>query len=160
MLSLRWRVVALASLVPGCATARLSPEAAAVDVSTNPPSQSGLDPAHCQSLGVLVGSAGDGFRGWVPGQDVVTTAINDLRKQAAALGANYVQHGAPQLGVPGNTGSSTTPTTVSGIAYRCDRTIGDASGAVATAESDASAAPLATAGAFTSGSPPDAGRGP
>jgi hypothetical protein len=156
-LSLRWPAIALAPLLFGCASAHLSPEAAAVELSPSPPAQAGLDPSHCQALAVLVGQAGDGFRGWVPGQDVVTTAMNDLRKQAAALGANYVQHDPPVPGTPGNMGSSTIPTTVRGTAYRCDRNMGDA-GAVASAEGDASvnAPPPADTGAFSSGSAPGA----
>lgn len=154
MLPLRWRAAALSPLLLGCATGRLSPQAAAIDVSASPPSQSGSDPRHCQWLGSLVGRAG-----WVPSQDLVTSAMNDLRKQAAVLGANYLQHDPPHLGVSGNVGSSSTPTTVSGIAYRCDRV--DGSGGVASAESDASVnvpPPPAQSGAFTSGSAPDAGR--
>jgi hypothetical protein len=134
-------------LVSACAAGHLSPEAAAINVSANPPAQSGLDPSRCQALASLVGRAG-----WVPTQDLVDSAMKDLRNQAVALGANYLQHDPPKMGVSGNMGSSSTPTTVSGIAYRCDGNDGGASG-VASAESDASASVPApgTTGAFTSG---------
>ena len=47
--------------------------------------------------------------------------MNDLRNQAAELGANFIQYDTPTLGVlEGNHGSNTTTATVSGVAYRCD----------------------------------------
>jgi hypothetical protein len=121
---LRWPAAALClplGLASGCASPRLPPEVAAVDVSTSPPAAAGLDPSRCQSLGGVVGQAGAGFRGWVPGEDVEVTALNDLRRRAASLGANFVQHDPPVRGVAGNVGTDTIPTTVKGTAYRCER---------------------------------------
>jgi hypothetical protein len=56
----------------------------------------------------------------VSNEELVRFAMNDLRNRAAKLGANYIQHDSPQLGVAGGDGGSTTSTaTVSGTAYLC-----------------------------------------
>ena len=79
--------------------------------SPNPPA------AGCTSVKFIVGHGGGSFAGeWVANDDLVEYAMNDLRNQAADLGANYVQHDAPQMG----DGDGTTSTaTISGTAYRC-----------------------------------------
>lgn len=51
--------------------------------------------------------------------------MNDLRNQAARLGANYVQHDSPQMGVTGSdTGTTTSTATVNGTAYSCHGSAG------------------------------------
>lgn len=71
----------------------------------------------CVSLKYLVGKGGGTFGGaYVANEDLVEYAMNDLRNEAAQLGANYVQHDPPQMGHGGGT---TTTVTISGTAYRC-----------------------------------------
>jgi len=95
----------------GCSTAALSPAGARVVATRNPPTPD------CVSLKYLVGKGGGTFGGaYVANEDLVEYAMNDLRNEAAQLGANYVQHDPPQMGHGGGT---TTTVTISGTAYRC-----------------------------------------
>jgi len=95
----------------GCSTPALSPSGAGVAVSRNPA------PGTCSAVGYLVGEGGGTFGGgWIPNDQLIDYAMNDLRNKAADQGANYVQSDPPQLG----TGRGTTTTvTVTGTAYRC-----------------------------------------
>jgi hypothetical protein len=107
-----------------CKTAGLSQAGSTVRISPSAPVDHGFDPRSCTSLGYLVGRGGGSFGGgYISNDDLIAYAMNDLRNQAAALGANYVQHDTPQLGSSGGTaggGSMTTSTaTVSGSAYSC-----------------------------------------
>lgn len=94
-----------------CSTPALSPTAAHVAVTRNPP------PAACTSVAYLVGEGGGTFGGgWISNDQLIEYAMNDLRNKAADRGANYVQNNPPQLG----SGKGTTTTaTITGTAYRC-----------------------------------------
>ena len=77
-------------------------------------------PRGCQNLGPVVGKGGGGGGGFVPNEDLITYAMNDLRNKAGELGATHVTYTAPGLGVlGGQNGSSVTSATVTGIAYWC-----------------------------------------
>jgi hypothetical protein len=106
-----------------CQTAQLSTGGAKVATAASAPVDSGWDPASCKDLGYIVGRGGGSFGGgWITNEDLINYAMNDLRNKAAALGANYVQHDTPTLGVSGSKGSTTTSTaTVSGTAFLCER---------------------------------------
>jgi hypothetical protein len=68
-------------------------------------------------LGYLTGRGGGTFGGgWITNDKLVEYALNDLRNQAAKLGANYVQHDPPQMGSGDGT---TTTVTITGTAYLC-----------------------------------------
>ena len=98
-------------VVSGCNTPSLSPKGVRVVASRNPPERD------CSSLKYVVGRGGGTFGGgWVANEDLVEYAMNDLRNQAGAIGANYIQTDPPMMG----SGSGTTTTvTISGTAYRC-----------------------------------------
>jgi hypothetical protein len=110
----------------GCAHASLSSQGAGVATSSGTAAEEGYDPSSCQSLGFIVGKGG-GFGGaWMSNDALIEAAMNDLRNKAAALGANYIKHDPPQLGVAGGGGSTATSTaTISGSAYRCARAGGE-----------------------------------
>lgn len=118
----RFGAAGLAVLLLACRTAELSGKGADVVTSQSAPIDSGFDPKSCKHLGFIVGKGGGAFGGaWIANEELVNYAMNDLRNQAAARGANFVQHDTPQMGVAGdgNGGSSTTTATVSGNAYYC-----------------------------------------
>ncbi|MBX3191039.1 MAG: DUF4156 domain-containing protein [Labilithrix sp.] len=99
------------ALVAACSTPDLTPEGARVTLSRNAP------PAGCQEIKHLVGHGGGTFGGeYIANDDLIEYAMNDLRNEAAEVGANYVQHDTPTLG--GGSGTTTTAT-VSGTAFRC-----------------------------------------
>ncbi|MCC6215458.1 MAG: DUF4156 domain-containing protein [Polyangiaceae bacterium] len=101
----------LGTLPAGCKTASLTDAGAKVAASRNPP------PPGCQSLGYLTGKGGGTFGGaWVSNEDLIEYALNDLRNQAAELGATLIQHDPPTLGQGDGT---TTSVTITGTAYRC-----------------------------------------
>ncbi|HMR81202.1 MAG TPA: DUF4156 domain-containing protein [Polyangiaceae bacterium] len=83
--------------------------------------QGGPPAPSCKPLGSVVGSGGGAFGGaYVSNESLMEYALNDLRNKAAKLGANYVTHGQPQLGVAGDQDStSNTSATVVGSAYNC-----------------------------------------
>jgi hypothetical protein len=90
-----------------------------VATSQSAPVDSGWDPAQCNQLGYIVGRGGGSFGGgYISNESLIEYAMNDLRNKAAGLGANFVQHDSPQLGVAGdgNGGSITSTATVSGTA--------------------------------------------
>lgn len=92
-----------------------------VEMSGGPPAMSGFDPSNCVQLGFVVGHSGGLGGEWITNDTLIESAMNDLRNQAAELGANFIQYDTPTLGVlEGNHGSNTTTATVSGVAYRCD----------------------------------------
>ena len=103
-------LVAVGMLVASCKTARLTEAGAQVAASPNPPVPG------CQPLGSLTGKAGGDAGAYISEQDLTTYALNDLRNQAANLGANYVQHSPPAKEA---TGSTVTSISFAGTAYRC-----------------------------------------
>jgi hypothetical protein len=97
--------------VLACSTPALSPQAAHVAVTRNPP------PSSCTTVAYLVGEGGGTFGGgWIANDQLIEYAMNDLRNKAADRGANYVQSDPPQLG---NGKGTTTTATITGTAYRC-----------------------------------------
>jgi hypothetical protein len=90
------------------------------------PLEQGYDPSSCEMLGTVVGKGGGLGGAWLSNEALVESAMNDLRNKAASLGANYVQHGDPQLG-GGNSAAMTSNTSavVTGTAYRCLRRTGE-----------------------------------
>lgn len=97
----------------GCRTSGLKKGAENVSAGRNPP------PPGCKSLGYLTGRGGGTFGGaYISNESLIEYALNDLRNQAAALGANYIQHDPPQLG--GGDGTTTTAT-MTGTAYQCPK---------------------------------------
>ena len=117
-------------LLAGCAATALSPEAAKVMISTDKP------PKNCRFVGMVEGSQGGAFKGaYTSNKNLEIGAMNDLRNQAAALGANYVRmmvnHAAStQSGSMGSdgwgnmsggmSGGQTSSTTI-GNAYKCKK---------------------------------------
>ena len=99
------------ALLPACSTPALSPAAAHVAVTRNPP------PATCTTVAYLVGEGGGTFGGgWISNDQLLEYALNDLRNKAAQRGANYVQSDPPQLG---NGKGTTTTVTITGTGYKC-----------------------------------------
>jgi hypothetical protein len=88
----------------------LTPEAASVVATANRPSGS------CASLGILSGKGGGASGGYVSNENLVQYALNDLRNQAAALGATHIVYSTPSMG--GNEGT-TTSAIVTGEALKC-----------------------------------------
>jgi len=107
----------VAVLATGCKTADLTPAGADVAASRNAP------PPGCKPVGYLTGKGGGTFGGdLISNEDLIEYALNDLRNQAAEVGANFVQHDPPGLGSGDGT---TTSVTITGTAYRCeDKTAG------------------------------------
>lgn len=125
-----WLVVgalAAPAFLGGCRTSELTAIGAKVHTSQSAPVDHGYAPASCKNLGYVVGTGGGAFGGgWISNEELVRYAMNDLRNKAAAMGANYIQHDSPQMGIAGNKdGVATTTATVSGTAYYCE---GDPSG--------------------------------
>jgi hypothetical protein len=123
-----------------CRTATLEKGAEEVTASRNPA------PAGCTSLGYLTGKGGGTFGGaYISNESLIEYALNDLRNQAAELGANYLHHDPPQLGSGDGT---TTTATMTGTAYRC-------SGSTESSASPQAAQPQpAPAGAHAQRAPP------
>jgi Domain of unknown function (DUF4156) len=96
--------------VAGCKTQELSNGGAKVAISPCAPMDSGWDPTSCKSLGYLVGRGGASFGGgWISNNQLIEYAMNDLRNQAAKLGANFIQHDPPTLGEAESHGSVRRP---------------------------------------------------
>lgn len=103
---------ALALALAGCGTYQdLTPGARSVTATTARPSNS------CKSLGSLTGKGGGASGGYVSNESLIEYAINDLRNQAAELGATHVVYSSPTMG--GNAGT-TTSAMVMGEALRCE----------------------------------------
>jgi hypothetical protein len=95
----------------GCNTPDLSSEGAKVTVSPDAPRP------ECVEIKYVVGRGGGTFGGeYITNEDLIEYAMNDLRNEAAELGANYVRHDPPTLGDGDGT---TTTATVSGMAFKC-----------------------------------------
>jgi hypothetical protein len=96
----------------GCGTYRaLTPEAQSVVATTIKPTGS------CKSLGALTGKGGGASGSYVSNESLIEFAVNDLRNQAATIGATHVVYSPPTLG--GN-GGTTTSAMVTGEALRCE----------------------------------------
>src|SRR6185437_2402057 len=86
----------LAVLLSSCASVQLTPNANKVIASPNPA------PKSCKYLGQVVGNQGNFFTGgFTSNRNLEEGAMNDLKNQAAKLGANYVQLVTNRAGVTG-----------------------------------------------------------
>lgn len=120
----RYAVFALvcSAVLAGCAAAPLMPEAHQVRIVTN-------EPAGCKYLGEVTGNQGNFFTGgFTSNANLETGARNEMKNEAAKLGANVVQmltNRAGQTGsmsLSGGTGGGSTEqtnVTYTGIAYKC-----------------------------------------
>ncbi len=99
------------ALLGGCTYNQLTPEAASVVATTTRPG------GNCQSLGTLTGKGGGGGGTFVSNEVLIKHAINDVRNQAAALGATHVVTSSPSLG--GSEGT-TNSAMVMGEALKCE----------------------------------------
>lgn len=108
-------IAAAVLAIAGCSATALSPQAAAVELSPNPA------PKGCKYVGNITGNQGNFFTGsWTSNKNLEQGAVNDVKNQAANLGANYVQLITNRAGVTGaQGGQSQTNVTMSGNAYRC-----------------------------------------
>jgi hypothetical protein len=109
--------VGLVFAIAGCAPVVLTPEAQRVVLSPNPP------PAGCHYVGSVTGNQGNFFTGaFTSNANLETGAMNNVKNQAASLGANYVQMVTNRAGVSGGGqggGTQQTNVTYTGNAYRC-----------------------------------------
>jgi hypothetical protein len=105
----------------GCRTADLSGAGAKVAVARQAPADYGFKPDQCKMVAHVIGRGGGALGGaWVSNDKLVEYAMNDVRNQAAAKGANYVQTDAPDLQYSGDkNGVAATSATVSGTAFQC-----------------------------------------
>ena len=113
-------LVAAASVAAsgGCARPDLTSSGSNVAAANTSISDNGLDPRSCRNLGPVVGKSGGALGGFVPNDELLECAVNDLRNNAATKGANFVHYTAPQFGTNAD---SDTGVTISGTAYRCER---------------------------------------
>nr|MBI3613416.1 DUF4156 domain-containing protein [Nitrospirota bacterium] len=109
-------------LLAGCAAVQLNPGSAQVRITTN-------EPQGCKYLGEVTGNQGNFFTGgFTSNANLETGARNEMKNEAAKLGANTVQmltNRAGQTGsmsLAGGTGGGSTEqtnVTYTGIAYKC-----------------------------------------
>jgi hypothetical protein len=111
----------------------LSPEGSTVKATTMRPN------GQCTPLGTVTGKGGGASGGYVSNEDLTENALNDLRNQAAHLGATHVVYGSANLGTNDGT---TTSVMLSGEAMKCDGE-GEDEDAAPTASAAAPAAPPA-----------------
>lgn len=79
-------VLLFGSLLGGCATIKLNPNASKVIASPNQP------PKSCHYLGQVTGSQGNFISGeFTSNKSLDSGAQNDLKNQAAVKGGNYIQ---------------------------------------------------------------------
>ncbi len=89
----------------------LTPGAQSVTATTTRPTGHG-----CRSLGNLTGKGGGASGAYVSNESLIEYAVNDLRNQAAGIGATHVVYSTPTMG--GHEGT-TTSAMVLGEALRC-----------------------------------------
>ena len=112
MTGMYWGVgIALALGSTGCTYSELRPEAQAVAATTTRPA------GNCKSLGILTGKGGGAGGIYVSNESLVEHSINDLRNQAATLGATHVVYSTPTMG---ETDGTTTSAMVTGEALACE----------------------------------------
>ena len=107
------------TLLSGCASTSLMPQATRVMVSPNAPASG------CTFVGEVTGSQGNMFTGkFTSNADMESGALNDLRNQATKMGGNYVQLLTNRAGTTeelekGRGSSLQTNVTDTGVVYRC-----------------------------------------
>lgn len=98
-----------ASILFGCATAELK-EGKSVSLNSAEISKD------CTEVGEVYGQGGGALGGTISDQDLLRYSVNDMRNNAAKLGATHVLQHGNQLG-GGIWGS--TKAQVTGTAYKC-----------------------------------------
>jgi hypothetical protein len=94
-------ISALTVLLCSCASVQLGSNAARVIASPNPA------PKECKYAGQVVGNQGNFFTGgFTSNRNLEEGAMNDLKNQAAKLGANYIQLVTNRAGVTGSMSGS------------------------------------------------------
>ena len=112
-----WTILGVGALA-GCSAVNLESGAQQVRVVTN-------EPQGCEYLGEVTGSQGDFFTGaFTSNANLETGARNDMKNQAAKLGANTVQLLTNRAGQTGSMGQGSgsmeqTNVTYTGAAYKC-----------------------------------------
>jgi hypothetical protein len=114
-------LIVCALLTAACDGEPHVPSGARVVVTAAAPASGAPGRPRCRPLGSILGvSASACGSGWTSKRVLVASAVEDLRGKAAALGANYVERGAPEFGWSGEFhGTSTSSAVVRGLAYRC-----------------------------------------
>jgi hypothetical protein len=107
MIAKQCHLLALLFLLTSCSLATLNTEAVHVKLSVDP-----IKLNSCEYRGEVIGSAGHWYDFlFISNNVLVQAAINDIRNQAAAKGADTVYIEEPQ--------QFTTSVTMLGLAYRC-----------------------------------------
>lgn len=116
-------VVAVCLVMSGCSSIPMDPGANRIIASPTKP------PRACKYLGQVVGNQGNFFTGgWTSNKNLEVGAMNDMKNQAAKLGANYVHLITNRAGVTGSMGGADgnfsgttqqTNVTNMGNAYSC-----------------------------------------
>ena len=115
-------------LMSGCSAIQLKPGAERILVSRNPA------PKGCKFVGAIIGEQGGSMAGgFTSNKNLALGALNDMRNNAMALGANYVQLESDRAGVTGSgsmsagsgglfgsSHSGQTDVTQTGNAYKCN----------------------------------------
>jgi len=120
----------------GCKTAEISAAGRDVLLGLSAPTDMGFDKSQCRPLGTVIGKGGGSFGGaFLSNEKLIEYAMNDLRNEAALLGANVVHHSPPQMGMSGGEGTDVSSANITGTAYLCEGEIGVSPNTAATAES-------------------------
>lgn len=107
MMTTRLSLLFLVLLLASCGVATLKPEAAHVEITAEP-----VKSNTCQYLGEVIGSEGHWYTFlFIANRVLMQAAIDDLRNQAAAKGADTVFIDEPHV--------FSTSVTLLGLAYRC-----------------------------------------
>ena len=115
-------LIATIILVSGCSAIQVNNAGQKVYVTNN-----SSDPKGCTYLGQVVGHQGNYVSGaWTSNADLDAGSLNDLRNNAAELGANYVQiisnrAGQSAGGSFNNMDFSQTTSNVIGNAFKCPK---------------------------------------
>ena len=114
----KWFLVFIAILLAGCAAKALNPGASKVLVNSRAPNKT------CKFLGQVHGNQGDFWTGeFTSYKNLEIGAMNDIRNQAHALGANFVELQVNRAGVDsggamyGNGGNLFGGGTIAGGSY-------------------------------------------
>src|SRR3990167_10296670 len=88
-------------LIGGCAAIPVNQQASRIIASPNPA------PKNCKYLGQVVGNQGNFFTGgFTSNRNLEEGAMNDMKNQAAHLGANYIQLITNRAGITGSSSGS------------------------------------------------------
>lgn len=93
-------LLSLVFTIVGCASQPSNPQARCIIASPNPA------PKGCKYVSQVFGNQGNFFTGaWTSNRNLEEGAMNDLKNQAANLGANYIQLINSRAGNTGNMNS-------------------------------------------------------